>query len=287
MDDNVAIIGIGGFGMPCARRLGFGRHLLIGDVNEAMLDQCRTALEEEGYRVTAQRVDVSDRGSVDAFAAAARGLGRLHSVIVTAGISPRTAPPLKILEINLLGTVYAVEAFEPLLAKGSVGVMFASNAAYYAPVPPEVERELALAPSERLIEACQKVQGWDTGLGAYWLAKRCIQLRVQSAAPAWGKRGARIVSVSPGIFSTAMIHNERKMGSPVDQVVGDSPVNRIGNPDEIGAAVEYLTGPAARYITGSDLLIDGGAIAAMRWTGMEAEDPTDASRQVTSPAQVD
>ena len=279
MNDVVAIIGIGGFGMPCARRLGMGRHLLIGDVNEEVLAECRQALEYDGYQVTARQIDVSDRASVDAFAAQAKALGRLHSLIVTAGISPRTAAPIRILEINLLGSIHAMEAFEPLLEKGSVGVMFASNAAYYAPVPPDVERDLALAPIDQLVAVCQRVTGWDTGLGAYWLAKRCVHLRVQAAALPWGKRGARIVSVSPGIFSTVMIHNERAAGSPVDRVVTDSPVNRIGNPDEIAAAVEYLVGPNAGYITGSDLLIDGGAVAAMHWTNMEMEDPTDADRQ--------
>ena len=284
MEEVVSVLGIGGFGLACARRLGFGRHLVIGDVSEAALESCRATLEQEGYRVTAQQVDVTSRASVETFAAMSRGFGHLHSVIVTAGVSPRAAAPLRILEINLLGTIYAMEAFEPLLENGSVGVMFASNAGYYSPVPPEVEQEMALAPSERLIEACQRVKGWDTGLGAYWLAKRCIHMRVQAAAPAWGRRGARIVSISPGIFSTEMIHAERRAGAPVDQVVADSPAGRIGNPDEIAAAVEYLTGPAAGYVTGTDLLLDGGVVAAMRWADLQSEDPTDASRQVEAAA---
>ena len=280
-EDVVAIIGVRGFGLPCARRLGRGRRLLIGDVSGEILRVAEAELTGEGYDVTSCRIDVAEPDSVRAFAERVPGLGRLNSMVLTAGVSPRMAPPERIFAINMLGVIQVMDAFLPLAQPGTVAVLIASSAAYMAPVPAEVERELALAPPELLMDAVRGVAGADTSLGAYWLAKRCNQLRIKAAAPVWGRRGARIVTVSPGLISTAMVAFEREAGAPVDEAIASTAAGRIGVPEDIAAAVEWLVGPEASYITGTDLLIDGGMTSAVRWIGALTEDPRDRNRQVS------
>lgn len=285
MTDVAVVVGVRGFGVACARRLGAGRHLLVADVSADVLEQVTGDLQREGYRVTPTLVDVADPASIDALVAEATRIGRLHAMVHTAGVSPRMATPEKIYAVNLLGTINVINAFLPIAVEGSVGVVMSSNAAYYAPVPLEVERILALGSAEEMLASVRTVPGWDTGLGAYWLAKRSNQLRVQAAAAEWGRKGARILSVSPGIISTPMIHFERDAGAPVDQTVSNVPVGRIGVSEDIAAAVAWLCGPEASFVTGTDLLVDGGMMGALKWSGMTTEDPQSAAGQVPGPRE--
>jgi len=281
MTDVVAILGARGFGLPCARRLGKARTLLLGDISAEVLASTADILTREGYRVETSLIDVSDKASVASFAAKAASLGRLVAVVHTAGISPRMGSPERVFAVNLVGSINVMDAFLPHALPGTVCVVIASNAANYAPVPTELESLMALGAPEAIVAEASKVPGAETGLGAYWLSKRCNQLRVQSAAPAWGARGARIVSVSPGMMSTEMIHFERAQGAPVDEAVSRLPVGRIGLPDEIAIAVEWLCSHDAAFVTGTDLLVDGGQVAGIRWAGTMGEDPTDASTQAS------
>ena len=280
MHEVVVIIGVRGFGLPCARRLGCGRHLLIGDINPQVLESAATSLTREGYDVTSSLIDVADVASVGNFAAKAAEMGQLRTLVVTAGISPHMATAERILAVNMLGPIAILDAFQPLVVKGTVAVIIASSAAYMAPVPADVERALALASPSELLQKVRTVPGADTGLGAYWLAKRSNQLRAEVLAPTWGKRGARIVTVSPGLTSTAMVEFEREAGSPIDEAVANTPAGRIGTPEDIAAAIGWLAGPEASYITGTDLLVDGGMTSALRWTAFQTQDPRDRNRQV-------
>jgi len=259
--------------------LGRDHHLLIGDIDADVLKRAAETLTHEGYKVTAQRLDVADRESVNAFAKTAAGLGELKNMVLTAGLSPRMADAERILAVNMLGTIHVMDAFLPLATRGTVGVIIASNSAYFSRVPEHVERKLALDPPETLVEAVREVQGWDTGLGAYWLAKRCNQLRVEAAAFEWGKRGARIVSISPGVMTTPMVHFERGAGAPIDEAIDKTPAGRGGRAEDIAGAIEWLVSPQASFVTGSDLLIDGGMASAFRWSVQRTEDPQDRSRQ--------
>jgi NAD(P)-dependent dehydrogenase (short-subunit alcohol dehydrogenase family) len=281
MSDVVAVMGTRGFGLPCARRLGRGNRLLIGDIGAEILDAAATTLRREGYDVTPCPIDVADPLSVRAFAAKVPQLGRLKTMVLTAGLSPHMASPDRIFAVNMLGAIEVMDAFLPLAEKGTVAIIIASNAAYMAPVPPEVERKLALAPASALMESVRDVAGADTGLGAYWLAKRCNQLRVEAAAPIWAERGARIVTVSPGLTSTAMVELERKAGAPIDDVVANTPMGRIGVAEDIVAGIEWLAGPQAAFVTGTDLLIDGGMTSALKWTEFKTQDPRDRNKQVS------
>lgn len=279
MDEVAVVIGVRGFGLPCARRLGKGRRLLLGDVDDKTLASNTELLKREGYEVTGRRFDICDKAAIAACADTASGMGKLQNLVLTAGLSPRMASAERIFEVNMLGTIDVLETFLPLVEKGTVGVMIASNAAYFAPLSAELERLMAMGEPEELMAKVREVEGADTGLGAYWLSKRANQLRVQAAAPIWGKRGGRIISVSPGIMSTEMAQFERESGTSIDATAAATSLGRIGNPDEIAAAIEWLSSPEAGYITGTDLLIDGGFIAAYRWGNLQMEDPQDASTQ--------
>ncbi len=281
MAEVIAILGARGFGLPCARRMGKGRQLVLGDNNPETLAATSEILSREGYRLTTHVVDVSDMDSVSRFAAQSAALGTLRSVVHTAGISPRMGTPERILAVNLVGTINVMDAFLPCAGEGCVCVVIASNAGNFAPVPAELEALMANGRAEEILAEASKVAGADTGLGAYWLAKRCNQLRVQADAPAWGARGARIVSVSPGMMSTEMMHYERDIGAPVDAAVGDLPLGRIGHPDEIATAVEWLCSPDAAFVTGTDLLVDGGQVAAIRWAATMIEDPRNRETQTS------
>jgi len=270
------VIGVRGFGINCARRLGRARRLLIGDFDAAVLKAKASELAADGYDVDSSLIDVSDPASVEAFADRASGLGNLDCLLNTAGLTPRMADAERILDVNMLGTIRVMDAFLPLVGNGSVGIFIASNAAYYTPVPTEVERAFAVAPASELIAIAKRVEGWETGMGAYWLAKRCNQLRVQALAPAWGMRGGRILSVSPGIIATPGIAFERNAGSPVDDAIAAQPIRRLGLSEEIATCVEWLASRDAAYVTGTDLLIDGGMVAALRWGNLATGNPLDA-----------
>ncbi|WP_292930992.1 SDR family oxidoreductase [Novosphingobium sp. PASSN1] len=269
----MAIIGLRGLGIACARRLGAGRTLVLGDLNPETLRSIAETLAAEGHKVVAQQVDVTDVASVEAFAAKAAGAGRLLSLVLAAGLSPHMGTPEKIFAVNMIGTISVLDAFLPLAEKGTVAVVIASNAGYLAPVPASTERKLALDPPETLMAAVSEVEGWDNGLGAYWLSKRANQVRIEAAAPVWGKRGARIVSVSPGIMATPMSAFERDAGSQISEAIANAPAARIGLPDDIAAAVAWLVGPEASFVTGTDFLIDGGMTSALKWTCFETQNP--------------
>ena len=269
--DVVVVTGVRGLGLACARRLGVGKQLVLADNNPEILGQTVQQLEDDGFHTVSAVVNVADPESVNALADLVSRTGRLATLVHTAGVSPGMADWETIFDVNLVGTIHVLNAFKALAVEGTVGFVTASNAAYYTPVPLDVEEKLGLAPIEELKDVVRTVNGHDTGLGSYWLAKRSNQLRVQAQAAEWGARGARLLSISPGIISTAMIRHERKHGAPVDQTIASQPIARLGNAEDIAAAVAWLAGPEASYITGTDLLVDGGMQASLRWSKLSTE----------------
>jgi len=210
MNDVVVVTGVRGLGLACARRLGVGKQLVLADNNPEILADTAKQFEDDGYKVLSAAINVADASSVNELAELVSRTGRLATLVHTAGVSPGMADWETIFNVNLVGTIHVLNAFKPLAVDGTVAFVTASNAAYYAPVPLDVEEKLALAPIAELKAVVQSVSGHDTGIGSYWLAKRSNQLRVQAQAAEWGARGARLLSISPGIISTAMIRHERK-----------------------------------------------------------------------------
>jgi len=266
--DVIVVIGAGGIGLAIARRQGFGRVILLADHDENTLARSAAALGAASYDVTTQAVDVSLRASVAALAETASAMGPVMQVINTAGLSPNMAPVDKVLEVDLYGSAVVFEEFGKVIASGGAGLIVSSMAGHMMrQLPEEDEKQLAHAPADELLSlSCLRRDAIPNTLVAYMVAKRANILRVQAEAVNWGARGARVNAISPGIVVTPLATHEldSEIGDIYRTMVDASPSQRMAPPDEIAVAASFLLGPDAGFITGSDLLIDGGVIAAMR-----------------------
>ncbi len=266
--DVVVIIGAGGIGLAIARRQGVGKTLLLADFNETTLQAAAQSLRDASYSVETRAVDVSSRASVKSLAEAAAALGPVVQVVNTAGLSPNMASVQRILEVDLYGSAVVFEEFEAVIASGGAGLIISSMAGHMMPaLPPEQDHALACTPADDLL-ALPFLSGdvIPNTLVAYMISKRANALRVQAAAMTWGAKGARVNAISPGIVVTPLARHEldSEIGGIYRAMVEASPSKRMAPPDEIATAASFLLGPDAGFVTGSDLLIDGGVIAAMR-----------------------
>jgi NAD(P)-dependent dehydrogenase (short-subunit alcohol dehydrogenase family) len=262
----LVVIGVGGMGQAIARRLGAGKTVLLTDNNEETLAAVAAALSAEGHRVESRRVDVSSPESVHGLAEHAASLGSVTQLAHTAGLSPSQACAETILAVDLLGVALVLDEFGDIVAPGGAGVVIASMSGNMIPaLPAEQGHALAYTSSRELLDL-DFVQRLNHPGYAYAIAKQANQLRVRAASVRWGRRGARINSISPGIISTPMTHQE--LASPVGDgmraMIAMSATQRIGTADDIAAATAFLLGPEASFITGVDLLVDGGVVAAAK-----------------------
>ncbi|MBV9090926.1 MAG: SDR family oxidoreductase [Mycobacteriaceae bacterium] len=269
----LVVIGTGGMGRAIARRLASGCTVVLTDVNQDLLDATADELVYEGHHVVKRIVDVSSADAVAELARLAASSGRVTKVVHTAGLSPEQGSVQQLLAVDLLGVAITLEQFARVIEPGGAGVVIASMAAHmYPPFDPEVERQLATTPAVELLglDACSPDRIASSQL-AYPFAKRANLVRVAAAATSWGDRGARINSISPGVISTAMGRRELadESGQFMRAMIKASGTGRIGTPDDIAAAAEFLLGPSASFVTGSDLLVDGGVMAAIRTGGLQ------------------
>jgi NAD(P)-dependent dehydrogenase (short-subunit alcohol dehydrogenase family) len=262
----IVVTGIGGMGVAIARRLGSGSTLVLADVNKGALSSAAEELRGEGYQVVEQVTDVSDEKSVTALAEAASNLGRVDVLAHTAGVSPVQAPVDAILRVDLRGTALMLDAFASVIAPGGAGVFIASMAGTMHPHDADLESRLATTPTADLLDLPELSESMITEPGiAYMIAKRANQARVRAGALVWGRRGARVNSISPGIISTPMGNLELSgpSGEFMRAMVTGSPTGRVGTPHDIASAVEFLVSAQASFITGTDLLVDGGVVASI------------------------
>ena len=272
--DVIVVIGPGQIGQAIARRVGVGKHVLLADMRQENADAAAEVLGNAGYEVSVATVDVSSREAVHALVEEATRLGDVTGLIHAAGVSPTQASPATILKVDLYGTALVLEEFGNVIARGGSGVVIASQSGHrLPPLTVEQNRALATTPVEELLGLpfLQPDQVEDS-LHAYQLAKRGNSLRVMAEAVRWGKRGARVNTISPGIVITPLAKDE--LGGPRGEgyrrMIEVSAAGRAGTPDEVGAVGALLMGPDGGFITGSDFLMDGGVTAAY-WYGDLAE----------------
>lgn len=273
MKDVLVVVGVGGMGEAIARRTGSGHRVLLADFNEDLLGNAASRLRDSGFEIETRKVDVSSRESVRDLAHAAADLGPVTRVAHTAGLSPVQAPTPAILRVDLVGVAYSLEEFGEVVAPGGSGVVIASIGGNLNTYDAETEQALRTLPADELLTLPYLQQRPDLEAhSAYGFAKRANQLRVQGAAAAWGARGARVNTVSPGIISTPMAQQELSgpSGESMRAMVASSGTKRMGTTSDIADAVAFLFGPESTFITGTDLLVDGGVVAAIR-TGTVAE----------------
>ena len=258
--------GAGQIGMAIARRVGYGKMILVGDKSIENANAIAKVMNEAGFDVEPYEMDLSDRESILGMIARAREMGDITTLINAAGVSPSQAPIETILKVDLYGTAVLLEEVGKVIAPGGVGVTISSQSGKRMPqLTAEEDRALATTPSEELLTLplLQPQNVRDT-LHAYQLAKRCNEKRVMYEAVRWGERGARINSISPGIIVTPLAIDEFNgpRGDFYKNMFAKCPAGRPGTADEVGALAELIMGPQGAFITGSDFLIDGGATAS-------------------------
>lgn len=256
-----------GIGAACAQRLaGTVDVLLLADVNEAAVSANAAALTGSGSTCEPVVVDLTDSTAVQDLADRAHAAGSLRSVAHVAGISPTMADWRRVLDVDLVGTARLIDALRPLANTGTAIVCFASMAAYLAAQANAAADAAVDDPlADGFFDAYAAAVGEttpDPGIAYAW-AKRGVQRLVRREAVAFGAAGARICSVSPGMIDTPMGRQEYEQ-QPMMKVLEDmTPLRRTGRADELAAVVNFLLSDEASFITGVDILVDGGACAAV------------------------
>jgi NAD(P)-dependent dehydrogenase (short-subunit alcohol dehydrogenase family) len=266
----IVVIGAGSIGQAIVRRVSAGKHVLLADIRLENAEAAAKTLSDAGFNVTTTVVDVSSRASVHALVDTAVSLGEVFGVIHAAGVSPSQASPETILKVDLYGTALVLEEFGNVITDGGAGIVIASQSGHRLP-PLTVEENAILATTpvdELLALPMLQIDQIKDSLHAYQISKRGNSLRVMAEAVRWGKRGARVNTISPGIIITPLANDELKgpRGPGYRRMLEISAAGRAGTPDEVGTVGALLMGPDGAFITGSDFLMDGGVTAAY-WYG--------------------
>ena len=274
MHNVIVVIGPGQIGQAIARRVGVGKHLLLADMRPENANAAAEVLGNAGYEVSVASVDMSSRANVRALIETATSRGEITGLIQAAGVSPSQASPATVLKVDLYGTALVLEEFGNVIARGGAGVVIASQSGHRLPaLTVEQNKALATTPVEELLRLpfLQPDRVIDS-LHAYQLAKRGNSLRVMAEAVRWAKRGTRVNTISPGIIMTPLAKDELSgpRGEGYRRMIASSAAGRAGTPDEVANVGALLMGPDGGFITGSDILMDGGVTAAY-WYGELAE----------------
>lgn len=264
----VVLVGAGSIGMAIARRVSAGKHLVVADYSREKAMRAAATLENAGFECSTIECDLGSKQDIQRLVDYATGKGEVVNLINAAGVSPSQAPVERILQVDLYGTSVLLEQMGRVIAPGGSGVIVSSQSGHRLPALPQEQNEaLATTPCEQLLEL-PFLKTIDDTLKAYQYSKRCNVLRVMGEATRWGKRGATINSISPGIIITPLandeLHGPRKDGYL--KMIEGMPARRAGTPDEVGDLAEFLMSSRGRFITGSDFLIDGGCTASY-WYG--------------------
>lgn len=260
------LTGAGQIGMAIARRMGYGKKIVVGDKCMENAEAVCKIMNEAGFDCVAVEMDLASRKSIQKIIAEAQKYGEIKMLVNAAGVSPSQAPVEAILKVDLYGTAVLLEEVGKVIAAGGVGVTISSQSGHRMPqLTADEDRQLATTPVEELLglPLLQPGNIRDT-LHAYQLAKRCNEKRVMAEAVNWGRRGARVNSISPGIIVTPLALDEFNgpRGDFYKNMFAKCPAGRPGTADEVANVAELLMSDKGAFITGADFLIDGGATAS-------------------------
>lgn len=266
MKDVLILVGAGQIGMAIARRVGFNHKIIIGDKNIKNAETIATIMQNAGFDTVFTEMDLSSRSSILNLIEKAQKYGEIDMLINAAGVSPSQASIETILKVDLYGTAVLLEEIGKVIKKGGAGVTISSQSGHRMPaLTPEKDEQLATTPTEELLslDILQPKNIRDT-LHAYQMAKRCNVKRVMAQCVKWGKKGARINSISPGIIVTPLAIDEFNgpRGDFYKNMFANCPAGRPGTADEVAHIAELLMTDKGAFITGADFLVDGGATAS-------------------------
>jgi NAD(P)-dependent dehydrogenase (short-subunit alcohol dehydrogenase family) len=259
--------GAGGMGLAAARIVGRTQPVVLCDVTEQRLNAAVNELKSAGITAHSHVFDITDRGSVDGLALACTKIGDIGAVIHAAGLSPSMADADTIMKVNAVGTININEVFRQFACDGFAIVNVASMAAYSVPdwAVPERRFRYALADVEvfakKMKSMCDLAPKKMRPGVSYCLSKRFVVWYTKVTAKDLGRNGARVVSVSPGSIDTAMGRLEEQSGS--EAMLQAASLKRFGKPEEVAEVLAFCSSPRAGYLTGVDILVDGGVTAGM------------------------
>ena len=260
------VAGAGQIGMAIARRVGFGKKIILGDKRIENANAIARTMNEAGFDVIPFEMDLSSRDSILSIIAEAQKYGEIKYLVNAAGVSPSQAPIEAILKVDLYGTAVLLEEVGKVIAEGGCGVTISSQSGWRMPqLTAEQDRLLATTPTEELLDLdiLRRENIRDT-LHAYQMAKRCNEKRVMAECVKWGERGARLNDIAPGIIVTPLAIDEFNgpRGDFYMNMFARCPAGRPGTADEVANVAALLMSDAGAFITGSTFLIDGGATAS-------------------------
>ncbi|CAG8218626.1 unnamed protein product [Penicillium olsonii] len=261
------IIGAGGLGLACAAQTSSKHSIVLADNSAETLRKGVIALQEAGLNVISQEVDITDADSVRDLVAFATAAGQVMAVIHTAGLAPTTAAAKEIYNVNLLGTSIIINTFAPAMSRRSSMVCIASLAGHFVSFSPSLESHIAASSADRILHH-NELKMDATSSEAYTISKRANLIQVQAATSKWGKQGIRFNTISPGVISTAAGNRELETAPGAKAMVDISAAQRAGLPEEVANVASFLVGSSSSFVTGSDILVDGGAFASRRWAGL-------------------
>ena len=273
--DVMILVGAGQIGMAIARRVGYGKKIVIGDKKIENANDIAKIMNDAGYDVYAMEMDLSSRESILNIIAKAKEYGDITMLVNAASVSPSQATIETILKVDLYGTAVLLEEVGKVIAKGRVGVTISSQSDWRMPqLTQEEDFLLATTPTEDLLnlEILNEKNIKDT-LHAYQMAKRCNEKRVMAEAVKWGERGARINDIAPGIIVTPLAIDEFNglQGDFYKNMFAKCPASRPGTADEVANVAELLMSDKGAFITGSTFLIDGGATSSYYYGPLKPE----------------
>ncbi len=276
MKKNVMLVtGAGQISLAIARRLGYGMKIVVGDRIMKNAENAAELMKNVGFDVEPVELEISSRESVKAFVEKGLEYGDITMLVNGAGVSPSQASVDDLLHIDLYGTAVVLEEVGKVIAEGGVGVTISSQSGWRMPqLTAEQDAALATVPADKLLELeFLKPENIKDTLHAYQLSKRGNEKRVMAQAVEWGKRGARLNAIAPGIIVTPLAVDEFNgpRGDFYKNMFAKCPAGRPGTADEVANAAEFLMSDRAAFITGSTLLMDGGATASYFYGPLKPE----------------